>query len=141
MRTEDPVSDLSRALGHAEHVGFPEFEEEVPDYSGPRPTKGESWPTKIIKRRPRLHEIQVLAMFPQLWGSTALGFGGIGGAAMTTAYTIVITSSHGDALVYFGGTFAYRVARPNALFFADIAAMTMAPVGENSRYEDAPGAS
>lgn len=141
MRTEDAVGDLSRALGHAEHVGFQEFEEEVSDYAGPRPAKGERWPTKVVKRRPRLYEIQVLAMFPQIWGSAALGLGGIGGSAMTTAYTIVITSCVGDALVYFGGTFAYRVARPNARFLADIAAMAMAPVGEHSRYEDGFAAS
>ena len=30
-------------------------------------------------------------IFDQLWGSTALGFGGIGGQTMTTATTVVLT--------------------------------------------------
>lgn len=50
--------------------------------------------------------------FPQTWGSTALGFGGIGGAAMTTAQTVVVFTYGapiGKAAVYFGGRFAYLV--------------------------------
>lgn len=63
-------------------------------------------------RRPAPHDVHVAAMFPQMWGSTALGFGGIGGAAMTTAYTIIIESPHtGHFAVYFGngGRLAYIV--------------------------------
>ena len=46
--------------------------------------------------------------FPQTWGSTALGFGGIGGSAMTTAQTYVVTVQ-GRVLVYFGSRFAYEI--------------------------------
>lgn len=46
--------------------------------------------------------------FPQTWGSTALGFGGIGGCAMTTAQTYVVTVQ-GRVLVYFGPRFAYEI--------------------------------
>jgi|ERR1035437_6107199 hypothetical protein len=39
--------------------------------------------------------------FPQLWGSTACGHGGIGGCAMTSAQTvIVVCSGFHDAAVY-----------------------------------------
>lgn len=46
--------------------------------------------------------------FPQTWGSTALGFGGIGGAAMTTAQTYVVLAN-GSVFVYFGSRFAYEI--------------------------------
>lgn len=39
-------------------------------------------------------------MFPQAWGSTSLGFGGIGGQAMTSAYTTVITDNCADGAEY-----------------------------------------
>lgn len=46
--------------------------------------------------------------FPQMWGSTALGFGGIGGAAMTTAQTYVVFT-YESVFVYFGSRFAYEL--------------------------------
>lgn len=47
--------------------------------------------------------------FPQLWGTTALGFGGIGGQAMTTAQTIVVVAElKRVVVVYFDGRFAYH---------------------------------
>ena len=50
-------------------------------------------------------------VFEQTWGSTALGFGGMGGQAMTTANTIVLIpiNNHQDCFVYFAGRFAYSV--------------------------------
>lgn len=87
------------------------------------------------RRRPHLAEMQVQAMFPQLWGSTALGFGGIGGAAMTTAYTTVI-ECYGQYAVYFGGGHAYTLRRPNQQFWADIAARFLKSVEEHSLYEE-----
>ena len=48
--------------------------------------------------------------FPQMWGSTALGFGGIGGAAMTQAQTtIVLPDDRSVAHVYFNARFAYTI--------------------------------
>lgn len=46
--------------------------------------------------------------FPQTWGSTALGFGGIGGQAITTAQTYVVLAN-GAIYVYFGSRFAYVI--------------------------------
>jgi hypothetical protein len=60
-----------------------------------------------VQRRPLEHEIEIFS-FPQTWSSTALGFSGIGGQAMTTAQTVVI-SMEGNAWVYIGGQLAYRV--------------------------------
>ncbi len=61
------------------------------------------------QRRPREDECEV-HHFLQTWGSTALGFGGIGGSAMTSAYTTVVTCHHVSA-VYFAGGYAYTVER------------------------------
>jgi hypothetical protein len=44
----------------------------------------------------------------QMWGSTACGWGGMGGAAMSESYTTVIQSIEGDAIfVYYNGKLAY----------------------------------
>lgn len=70
--------------------------------------RSRSLPTTTKTRRPSADEVDVI-LFPQTWGSTALGYGGVGGAAMSDAYTIVV-STGGEACVYFGGgTLAYRV--------------------------------
>jgi hypothetical protein len=60
-------------------------------------------------------------MFPQTWSSTALGFGGIGGQAFTSAYVCVIESTLvGGYAVYFCGRLAYVINRPNEKFWEDI---------------------
>jgi hypothetical protein len=65
-------------------------------------------PVKTMTRRPSADAVDVI-LFPQTWGSTALGYGGVGGAAMSEAYTIIV-STGGEACVYFGGgALAYRV--------------------------------
>ena len=65
-------------------------------------------------------------MFTQTWGSTALGFGGIGGQAITSAYVCVIESNLlGQFAVYFGGRLAYVIERPDTKFFEDIANQKM----------------
>ena len=52
-----------------------------------------------------------LYTFEQVWGSTALGFGGVGGQAMTTARTYIFVPQQIDekCFVYFAGRFAYAV--------------------------------
>lgn len=60
-------------------------------------------------------------VFPQIWGSTALGFGGIGGQAMTMAYTTVIEETGNNIWgVFFGEKLAYIIKNPNDLFFIDL---------------------
>lgn len=95
-------------------------------------------------RRPTPDDVHVTAMFPQMWGSTALGFGGLGGQAMTTAYTTVIEcQSNGHYAVYFGssGRLAYLVPSLRqdgskfdlSLFFHDIAERSLASLDEAQR--------
>lgn len=61
-------------------------------------------------------------VFPQSWGSTALGYDGIGGSQMTTASTIVLYAFDSDIIrVYFGcSILAYEIKNPNKLFFDDL---------------------
>ena len=74
--------------------------------------------------------------FDQLWASTALGFGGIGGSALTTARTYVfIPEAYDVAYVYFGDRFAYAVDPENELFLKDLNNKCLASVEESVRYE------
>ncbi|KZC41086.1 hypothetical protein RHOFW510R12_00475 [Rhodanobacter sp. FW510-R12] len=96
---------------HREWFGGMSREERAKVHEQERATDQLQGPT--VERRRRLSEQECLVTaFPQLWGSTALGFGGMGGSAMTTAYTVVVESSVvGQRAVYFGssGRLAYIV--------------------------------
>ena len=73
--------------------------------------------------------------FPQIWGSTALGFGGIGGQAMTKALTTVIYNSFDDfGMVFFNGELAYHYKNPSGAFFEDIRLMRMEPCNRSAKY-------
>lgn len=87
------------------------------------------------QRKPRKSDVKIIAFFPQVWGSTALGFGGIGGAAMTTAYTVVIQFETYYA-VYFGGRFAYVIESPNNYFIEDMKSFTLSSVRDSEKYKD-----
>lgn len=65
-------------------------------------------------------EVKLVSVFEQTWGSTALGFGGIGGAAMTTAFTSVVQAGENTFAVYFHERFAYEISNPTEQFFRDI---------------------
>ena len=77
-----------------------------------------------------------LTMFKQTWGSTALGFGGIGGQAMTDAYTTVIEDEvHGWAGVFFGERLAYIMYEPNQKFYEDLRNHQMCSAFESVVYK------
>lgn len=57
--------------------------------------------------------------FYQTWGSTALGFGGLGCSAMTAALTTVIQTKDHKYYVFFDDRLAYCVEKPNEEFFND----------------------
>lgn len=60
-------------------------------------------------------------VFLQTWGSTYLGFGGIEGQAMTSAYTTVIwEETTGIYGVFFGEGLGYVIKNPNDLFVRDM---------------------
>jgi hypothetical protein len=83
-------------------------------------------------RRPTLHDVEVYS-FPQTWSSTALGFGGIGGQAFTTAQTVVVSDLQ-HACVYFGGQLAYTKAMTQELV-ADMQRHQMASVMNSGKYK------
>lgn len=68
--------------------------------------------------------------FPQTWGSTSLGFDGIGGQAITRAQTVVVLSENGAAVVYFGGRFAYSVDYSRERFWDALWKRTLPAVGD-----------
>lgn len=93
------------------------------------PTDGE------YSRRPNEREIEVYS-FPQQRSSTALGFGGVGGQAFTTALTVVVMEGR-EACVYFGGSFAYKIKKYGQTFFKDMKDHNMHEVaGAHKRYEN-----
>lgn len=68
-------------------------------------------PVTQRRRRPAPEDCDTY-LFPQVWGSTALGYGGIGGQAVTRAHTAVVRCNYsGYAAVYFAsGRLAYLVS-------------------------------
>jgi hypothetical protein len=132
MKSYHAVNDLHMVMAHAVYEGFPEYEFETRDWSSKDRTA-------MIKKKTKHTEynLTVRAMFPQVWGSTALGFGGIGGQTITTAYTTVVESDiDASCCVYFGGQFAYRIEQPNEQFREDLFNQNMVQVsGAKKRYE------
>ena len=87
----------------------------------------------ITRRRKKIEEFDIYD-FDQTWASTALGFGGVGGSALTTARTyVLIPMDEERAYVYFGGRFAYECGI-NDRFREDIRKHNMADVMESGRY-------
>lgn len=125
MSCGSPVQVMHAALAHALYEGFSPIEYEDRDWTHYRETKEDKRIKKV--RRPSEYDIEVLAMFAQTWGSTALGFGGVGGQAITSAYVVVIQCMN-EFCVYFGGQFAYKVINPSEAFFEDITKCRMADV-------------
>ena len=65
---------------------------------------------RFKNRNTRISDFEMFD-FTQVWGDTTLGFGGIGGQAMTSArtYVFVPVSCEEECFVYFAGKFAYSV--------------------------------
>lgn len=85
----------------------------------------------------------VIHAFAQAWGSTALGFGGMGGQAITEANTYVLepvapnAPDYNTCHVYFAGRYAYSVPY-GTQFCVDLVSQNMAPISEAAaRYRSA----
>lgn len=118
MQLSSPIEAVSAAVYHAAHIAFADIHYQDRDWAALEGISMEarrkiqledSYPLIAKVRRPDVGEVQVTAMFPQLWGSTALGFGGMGGAAMTPAYTVVVTGPGNQLAVYWAGRHAYTI--------------------------------
>ena len=124
MNATNPIETLAGAIAHAAYEAFPVYEYEDRDWEEYRKSKTDVRIKKTRKHSP--YDLTVYAMFTQTWGSTALGFGGISGQAVTSAYVCVIESNLiGQYAVYFGGRLAYVIERPNPQFFTDISGQRM----------------
>lgn len=134
----NPIETLATAMAHAAYEAFPEYV-----YKDRNWANYDKWHSGLAReerktavapddcwiektRRHSLYDLTVYAMFVQTWGSTALGFGGIGGQAFTSAYVCVIESNLlGQFAVYFGGRLAYVIERPDTKFMEDVASQRM----------------
>lgn len=134
MKDLRAIQSIHDAIASAVWKDFSDISYETRDWKHYHETKQDKRVECV--RRPTEYDVEVMAMFPQQWGSTALGFPGIGGAAMTTAYTIVLHCElTREYCVYFGGQFAYKVASPRADFFLDVQHKRMTHVrGYEQRY-------
>lgn len=68
--------------------------------------------------------------------STCLGFGGIGGQALTSALTSVIFKTDGKIDVFFGGRKAYTIPKMNQTFYDDLNKRYLKSVRESKVYMD-----
>lgn len=84
--------------------------------------------------RPTVNDFEIY-IFEQIWGSTALGFGGMGGQAMTAANTYVFVPINVNQLcfVYFAGEFAYAAPYSEVLM-EDVQKHHMEPVNQRGKY-------
>jgi hypothetical protein len=75
-------------------------------------------------------------MFPQWWESSALGFGGCGADAITTAYTVVaLVQEKLQGAVFFDNRLAYVIKKYGTKFIDDIYKHDMFPKSEANKYE------
>lgn len=78
-----------------------------------------------------------LYVYPQWWGSTTLGFEGIGGQALTRAYTTVIEDEKTKWTgVFFDERLAYCIHNPNECFWDDLNMKRMASVSFSYKYTE-----
>lgn len=119
MDLGSPFDALHSAMASAMHRDFADIEYEDRDWTAysmmtreeqlEARKSGNIGPTIKKVRKPNPWDLEVI-MFAQGWGSTALGYGGIGGAAMTSAYTVIVICGN-EYCVYFGsgGRLAYKI--------------------------------
>ena len=149
MRIGSPFEPLHEAISAATYLDMPDITYEDRDWDAWRKLtkeeqgvamKTDTVPRVSRIRRPFNDELEVI-MFPQTWGSTATGYGGLGGSAMTDAYTIIVSYKMTTYCVYFGcGRLAYKLTwadmtpegREN--FLSDMAARNMASVAKSEKY-------
>ncbi len=144
MRAGSPLEALHGAIAAACYRNLPDIEYKDRDWAKwskmTRKEQIKSPPTIDKKRRPDERDIEV-TMFLQGWSSTALGYGGIGVASRTSAYTVIV--SDGNVFcVYFGyERLAYKInlreSSPEGLarFKKDMSEFNMAAVAQAGKYQ------
>lgn len=131
MRIDNPLPSLAAAFYQATLKDLPDIEyRQWTPHLKKQGVRKEHAPLK--KRRPRDDDVEVYH-FPQTWGSTTLGFGGMGGSTMTSAYTTVVISER-SAAVYFAGRHAYTTLEVTPRFMDDVRNYDMAAKYDTGRY-------
>lgn len=131
MRLENSIRDLAASIYGAIHLHLPNIKYE---HLTPQERREGKEP-QIKERRPYESEIEVY-MFPQTWGSTTLGFGGIGGQAITTAYTtVVVCQENNSASIFFAGRHAYTVPVTSTLM-KDILTHSIVECSKSNKYNE-----
>ena len=110
----DEIAHIATAVAAYKGLAYSFTQLTGGDESGPL---REFWNKKVVKREEKtwLTESEArecnefdIHIFSQMWGSTSCGWGGMGGAAMTASYTIVIENKwSGFACVFYSGQLVY----------------------------------
>ena len=114
MNYNSAIESLHEALASAVHRDLPDIEYERRIYEkwdSKKFATTKAMPihtTEIAKRRPDRSEVEVI-MFNEMWGSTALGYGGMCGSAMTNAYTVLCQCGNVLCVYFGGGRLGYRI--------------------------------
>lgn len=146
----DIFTVVAQAVGAARHRDLPDIIESKVDYKElnkfsleeqKNMRNSNSLPVCEVARRPYLSELEIF-VFPQTWSSTALGYSGIGGSAMTSAYTVVVQCENTVCVYFNGDRLAYRLelntlsSKGRENYFTDLQFHNMASVSKMfSRYE------
>ena len=125
MNATNPIETLAGAMAHAAYEAFPEYtykDRDWPKHDKWRSTltreemktakaPDDCWVEKV--RKHSMYDVTVYSMFVQTWGSTALGFGGIGGQAKVVDFpdpvgpvTKIRPRGFSDKLANNGGAFS-----------------------------------
>ena len=125
----NPIESLAEAVYSAKSKDLPNinYKQRLPSNKG---LKDEEIP--IAERRPYIEEL-IIHHFIQTWPSTALGFGGMGGSAMTSAYTTVVICKN-NAAIYFDGRLAYVIESFIHTLIIDMKALNIKSVSEQDYY-------
>lgn len=118
MRLGNPLLAVHNAMARAILQDLPDIEYKTRDWNAWHQLSKEAQadairnrtePQKTGTRRPHEDDVEII-MFAQTWGSTALGYGGMGGAAVTSAYTVVVSDGDCHCVYFGGGELAYKVS-------------------------------
>jgi hypothetical protein len=146
----DVVAVVAMSIGAALYRDLPDIQDSKIDYvkfnsftkvEQSELRKNSMIPVVEFSRRPAQSELEVF-VFPQTWSSTALGYPGIGGQSMTSAYTVVVQCCNTVCVYFNGDRLAYRLeldkisSRGRENYFTDIQFHNMPSVDKSMlRYQ------
>lgn len=100
----------------------------IPELFGCQVSDESNLISKILNKHPEAKDFWI---FPQVWGSTALGYSGIGGSAMTRGTSVVVQEPFMEDLDFFCylgyDVPAYIIRNPNEKFFEDLHKFSLLP--------------